>query len=236
LYAYVRNNPLRGIDRNGRSSLCINGANCPGNAAAISQGELGNATGDAGRTADDAARNQQQQSPSAPAASPSSAAAVAGIVGPPFVNQAPEFLDLETSIMNELGVTPLSPGDPAFLAAAEQAGGQFNWVVTTSGELLTTPAIEGVSHAATAGGADVAGAGMGRVIDLAGETAVRLDGASGHYLNGASAEQTQAAITAGKAAFSGFFTVLSDFVGVFIDPKIAPGFHDGCPPGGCDMN
>jgi hypothetical protein len=158
-------------------------------------------------------------------------------VGPPFANQAPEFLNLETNIMNELGVTPLSPGSPGFTAAAEQAGGEINWVVTTEGELLTTPALEGVSHAATAGGLDVLGAGTAQVGTAGGQTAVYdITAASGHYMNGASAAQSQAAIDVGTSAFSGFLTVLSDFVGVFINPKIAPGFHNGCPPGGCEMN
>jgi RHS repeat-associated protein len=60
LYAYVRNNPLRGIDRNGRSSLCTSGANCP---KAISQGLLGNAESDAARDALNATLNAPSPPP-----------------------------------------------------------------------------------------------------------------------------------------------------------------------------
>jgi RHS repeat-associated protein len=85
------------------------------------------------------------------------AAVLAGIVGPPFANQLPGALDQETATMESLGVTPLSPGSPGFTSMAELGQGQVNWTVSVNGELMTTPAMEGITHAATAGGADVLG-------------------------------------------------------------------------------
>ena len=138
----------------------------------------------------------------------------AGIAGPPFANQLPNLLNGELSTMNGMGVTPLSPGAPGFAASAEQAAGQVNWILGTNGELLTTPALDGITHAATAGGADVLGAGTAQVATGGGQTVVfDITAQSGHYMNGATAAQSEGAIDAGAAAFSGFVdTVLRDFI------------------------
>lgn len=158
-------------------------------------------------------------------------------MGPPFANQLARLLGEELSTMGGLGVTPLSPAAPGFASFAEQAAGQINWTLSTSGELLTAPALEGVTHAAIANGGNVLGAGTAQVATGGGQTVVfDITAQSGHYMNGASAAQSQAAIDAGTSAFSGFVTVLSDFVGVFVNPRLFPGFHNGCPPGGCEID
>jgi hypothetical protein len=90
----------------------------------------------------------------------------------PFANQLPDELARELTTMENLQVTPLSPGDPGFVSMAERAAGKINWTVTADGELLTTPALEGVTHAATAGGADVLGAGTAQVATGGGQTIV----------------------------------------------------------------
>jgi hypothetical protein len=132
--------------------------------------------------------------------------------------------------MNGLGVTPLSPADPGFASAAEQAGGQINWTLSTNGELLTTPALDGVTHAATAGGADVMGAGTAQVATGGGQTVVfDVTAQSGHYMNGASAAQSEGAAAAGASAFGDL--ILRDFIlpMVLVKP-VSPG---GCPGGTC---
>ena len=103
--------------------------------------------------------------------------------------------------MQNLQVTPLSPGNPGFEVMAEQAAGKVNWVVSTEGELLTTPALPGVTHAATAGGADVLGAGAAQVATGGGQTVVfDVTAQSGHYMAGGSAAQREAVVQTGVSA------------------------------------
>jgi hypothetical protein len=109
--------------------------------------------------------------------------------------------------------------------------------VTTDGELLTTPALEGVTHAATAGGADVIGAGTAQVATGGGQTLVfDITAQSGHYLNGASAAQSQAVVQTGVTFLSGFVSVLADFAGVIVIPQpLQSVSRGGCPVGGCQQ-
>ena len=159
-------------------------------------------------------------------------ALAAGIAGPPFANQLPSFLQRELLTMKSLQVTPLSPGDPGFTAAAERAGGQINWTLSADGELLTTPALQNVTHAATAGGADVTAAGTAQVAGE-GETTMIFDitANSGHYMNGASAAQSEAAVAAGAGGFAAFFDSVIVSFGAFMIQQ--PRGDYGCPPGGC---
>lgn len=162
-----------------------------------------------------------------------SAFMVAGIAGPPFVNQLPSRLAQELSEMESLGVTPLSPGDPGFTAAAERAGGEINWTLSADGELLTTPALDGVTHAATAGGVDVTAAGTAQVASADGETMIiEITANSGHYMNGASAAQSETAVAAGATGFAAFFdSVFISFGAFMFQPPHAD--YGQCPPGGC---
>jgi len=217
LYGYMRNNPLGGVDQDGHCDWC--------------QKVWNKITGNGWQTDAQVAANRatvttsQTMSVTLPAA-----ATVAGIAGPPFANQLPSLLPQELSTMNGLGVTPLSPADPGFASAAEQAGGQINWTLSTNGELLTTPALDGVTHAATAGGADVMGAGTAQVATGGGQTVVfDVTAQSGHYMNGASAAQSEGAAAAGASAFGDL--ILRDFIlpMVLVKP-VSPG---GCPGGTC---
>jgi len=135
--------------------------------------------------------------------------------------------------MKSLQVTPLSPGDPGFMEAAERAGGQINWTLSTDGELLTTPALDGVTHAATAGGADLEAAGTAQVASGGGQTvAFDITAQSGHYMEGATAAQSNAAVASGASAFAAFFDTVLSSIGVFA--ILPPHSQYGqCPPGGC---
>jgi RHS repeat-associated protein len=161
------------------------------------------------------------------------------IVGPPFVNQLPDLLPQELEALSNLGITPISPGDPNFAAIAEQAAGKINWTLSTDGQLLTTPALDGVTHAATAGGSDVLGAGTAQVATGGGETIVfDVTAQSGHYLNGATAAQSESAIEAGISAFGSFVDGLMQDLIFFpmVNPKLLS--HSpvvDCPGGDCSI-
>ncbi len=127
--------------------------------------------------------------------------------------------------MESLGVSPMSPGSPGFSSMAELGQGQVNWTLSANGELMTTPAMEGITHAATAGGADVLGAGTAQVASGEGQTMIfDITAQSGHYMNGASAAQSESVIQAGAAAFGAFFDSVSISVlgPVFIPPGAIP--------------
>ena len=207
LYSYVRNNPLRKADPDGHCDWCQrlwNGVTLKGFYT-------------------DAELNGQRQT-SVTAQVTYSTPAMAAIAGPPFSNQLPNTLPQEMADMAARGVEPMSPASSEFTAMAEQAGGKVNWIVNANGELLTTPAVEGVTHAATAGGADVLGAGTAQVASAQGQTAIfDVTAQSGHYLNGATAAQSEGVIQTGIRAFSAFFDMLGEFVGpMIIPPTVRP--------------
>ncbi len=218
LYQYMRNNPLGGADQDGHCDWC--------------QKLWNGITGNGWQTDDQLTRSREAvtSNVSFPAIG------AVGIPGPPFANQLPGALARETATMESLGVTPLSPGTAGFEAAAEQGAGQINWTLSTQGELLTTPALEGVTHAATAGGVDVLGAGTAQVASGGGQTMIfDITAQSGHYMNGATAAQSESAIQAGVAAFGAFFDSVS--VSVFGPIILPPSLRqtDPCPSGGCKM-
>jgi hypothetical protein len=224
LYPYMRNNPLGGVDSDGHCDWC--------------QKLWNGITGNGFQTSAQLAAQQQgtvsvTQTFSQPAAS----TATAGIAGPPFANQLPDLLPQELSTMNELGVTPLSPGAPGFAASAEQAAGQINWTLSADGELLTTPALDGVTHAATAGGADVMGAGTAQVATGGGQTMIfDITAQSGHYMNGATAAQSQGAVEAGSSAFAEFFgRVFSDIIPPMYLPRSGWAPASGCGAPNCSL-
>jgi trimeric autotransporter adhesin len=217
LYGYMRNNPLGGVDQDGHCDWCqklwngITGNGWQTNA----QISANNAT----------VTTSQTMTVTLPAA-----ATVAGIAGPPFANQLPQSLSQELADMAAKGITPQSPTSPGFGELPEAAAGKINWTLSTDGELLTTPAVDGVTHAATAGGADVMGAGTAQVTTAGGQASVfDITAQSGHYMNGASAAQSEGAVGAGAAAFGD--AVLRDFVlPMVLFKPVSPG---GCPAGGC---
>ncbi len=121
-----------------------------------------------------------------------------------FYNQLPERLSQELAEARSRGVRPISPGDAAFDQVAAQ--GTLKFVVTLDGDVLTIPkyASDGreISHAVLTGGRPVLAAGE---LDVAGNSKVGYYGInfelhSGHYLNGNTAVQNEAASKVAREA------------------------------------
>jgi hypothetical protein len=108
-----------------------------------------------------------------------------------FENQLPQQLSQELAAAKAVGVTPMRVGDPGFEAMAIE--GTVKFVVTEAGELLCAPhtryGVE-ISHAVLSGGRPVRAAGQVELF-IHGEhrMASYLKEHSGHYMNGANAEQ-----------------------------------------------
>ena len=123
---------------------------------------------------------------------------------PLFKNQLPERLADELAEAQALGVKPLRPSDPGFEDMVNS--GPIKWVVTADGDLLAVPkTVDGaeISHAVASGGAPVRGAGEADIASAGGKAVgLDIDPHSGHYLNGATPEQSAAAEQAGRDAFA----------------------------------
>lgn len=123
----------------------------------------------------------------------------------PFVNQQPETLQAELEEAEELGVEPMEPTGENFAQIANE--GPIKWAVTENGLRVVPKVVEGVeiSHAVISGGAPVLAAGEASVA-VSGSTSLGLwiTGHSGHFLFGATAAQTAAAVATGRAAFEAF--------------------------------
>jgi len=123
----------------------------------------------------------------------------------PFVNQKPETLEAEMAEAEELGVKPIDPTGKQFARIANE--GTIKWAVTEGGLKVVPAVVEGVeiSHAVISAGAPVIAAGEATVV-VSGTTAIGIEitAWSGHFLFGATAAQTTAAIAAGKVAFEAF--------------------------------
>jgi hypothetical protein len=125
---------------------------------------------------------------------------------PLFPNQLPDKLADELATAKSKGITPLKVGDPGFDDAINQ--GTVKYVVTDSGEVLVMPkyAEDGteISHAVLSGGKPVASAGeaeiMGNATDGYFGTGVLPH--SGHFMNGATEEQSNAALQTATDAFA----------------------------------
>lgn len=120
-----------------------------------------------------------------------------------FENQLPHRLAHELAEARALGVKPMRVDDPAFAAMANE--GKVKFVVTESGELLIGPhtrhGVE-ISHAVLSRGSPVQAAGEAEVF-IHGHTKIvtNLREHSGHFMNGASAAQNEAAKRVANAAF-----------------------------------
>ena len=134
------------------------------------------------------------------------------IPGPPYANQLPEKLSHEIASLRNNRIVPFTGRE--LVEWARSGGGRIIWVVTSAGRLLAAPVAANVTHAAIAGGESVLAAGEAEVFGAgAAETLVTsISAKSGHYLFGASAAQSQAAVQAGRSAFLLFFNrVISAF-------------------------
>ena len=98
----------------------------------------------------------------------------------------------------------MRPSDPGFEDLVNS--GPIKWVVTANGELLAIPhTVDGqeISHAVASGGQPVQGAGEANIASSGGQAVgLDIDPHSGHYLNGATPEQSAAAEQAGRDAFA----------------------------------
>lgn len=121
-----------------------------------------------------------------------------------FENQLPHRLAQELAEARALGVKPMRVGDPGFEALVNE--GTIKFVVTESGELLIGPhtrhGVE-ISHAVLSRGKPVRAAGEAEVF-IHDQTRIvtNLREHSGHFMNGANAEQNALAKSVANAAFS----------------------------------
>jgi hypothetical protein len=103
---------------------------------------------------------------------------------PAFPNQLPDELESELERADQLGVKPLSPGDPGFEDMVN--AGKVKWAVTEDGQLHVIPhSIEGdgeIPHTVATGGKPVLAAGEADIAGTQGEyQGLDIDNHSGHY-------------------------------------------------------
>ncbi|MET3461739.1 filamentous hemagglutinin [Variovorax sp. 1133] len=122
---------------------------------------------------------------------------------PIFGNQLPERLQSETAAANAAGVKPISPNDPSFESTINQ--GRIKFVVMANGEIFLAPYSKNgfeISHAVLSGGRPVIAAGEADIAGFSGSYfGADMDPHSGHFLNGATKEQTRISDQAARAAF-----------------------------------
>jgi hypothetical protein len=120
-----------------------------------------------------------------------------------FTNQLPERLPDELAEARRVGAEPIRFGDDAFETAVNQ--GTVKFVVTEDGELLITPhTVNGVeiSHAVLSEGRPVMAAGQADIAGSNGEfIGINITPHSGHYLNGATFEESAQSLQVAKEAF-----------------------------------
>ncbi|AVQ83997.1 two-partner secretion domain-containing protein [Variovorax sp. PMC12] len=122
---------------------------------------------------------------------------------PVFDNQLPERLRSEIAIANAAGVKPISPNDPSFGSTVNQ--GRIKFVITVDGNISLAPHTKNgveISHAVLSGGKSVISAGEADISEFSGSYfGLEVRPHSGHFLNGATKDQTEASDRAARAAF-----------------------------------
>jgi RHS repeat-associated protein len=121
-----------------------------------------------------------------------------------LVNQVPESLQAELDAAAAAGVRPVEAGGESFGALVNK--GTIKWVVTKDGRLIVAPHSKGgveISHAVLAQGAPVRAAGQADIAAAGGGFfGLEITPHSGHYMNGATAEQSAAVVEIGRDAFT----------------------------------
>jgi hypothetical protein len=121
---------------------------------------------------------------------------------PVFDNQLPERLRSEIAIANAAGVKPISPNDPSFGSTVNQ--GRIKFVITVDGNISLAPHTKNgveISHAVLSGGKSVISAGEADISEFSGSYfGLEVRPHSGHFLNGATKDQTEASDRAARAA------------------------------------
>jgi hypothetical protein len=126
-------------------------------------------------------------------------------LAPMYENQLPSSLADELATARRLGVSPMSPADPAFDSVINE--GPIKYAVTPNGDLLVIPkyAADGteISHAVLTGGKPVISAGEADIVGNAqdGYIGTEIEPHSGHYMNGNTPAQNAAVVQLAKDAF-----------------------------------
>ncbi len=129
-----------------------------------------------------------------------------------FKNQLPDRLAAEFRAASAAGISPTRVGDPRFDQVLNQ--GTVKYVVTDGGDLLIAPhsvAQTEISHAVLSQGRPVWAAGQADVAGSANEyIGISISAHSGHYLSGATAEQSAMSLTRGREAFARLGIIFPD--------------------------